>query len=102
MKFYHGTTKENWNKILNEGVLWGYNIHKNSDGTEYMGYRYTYLTPDIEIAKQYGSILLEVDYEPVGVDGRGIDNYGFDPPKGMTCWQFSVFIPITLNKVRCL
>ena len=34
MKFYHGTSKENWNKILNEGILWGYNIHKNSDGNK--------------------------------------------------------------------
>lgn len=78
MKFYHGTSKENWNKILNEGVLWGYNMHKNSDGTEYMGYRYTYLTPCIEIASKYGNVVLEIEYEPVGVNGQTIDNYCFE------------------------
>ena len=102
MIFYHGTNEENWHKIQKEGVLWGFNTYKDRDGKEYKGYRYTYLTPHIEVAKQYGDILLEVDYEPVGVDGRGIDNYGFNPPKGMTCWQFSVFIPIELNKVCVL
>lgn len=99
MIFYHGTSKENWDKIQKEGVLWGYNMYKDENGKEYMGYRYTYLTPEIEIAKKYGNVLLEVEYEPVGVDGRGIDNYGFDPPEGTTCWQFSVFIPIGLDKV---
>ena len=99
MKFYHGTSEEKWKKIQEEGVLWGYNIHKNPDGTEYRGYRYTYLTPEIEVANEYGDVLLEVEYDPVGIDGRGIDNYGFDPPEGQTCWQFSVFIPIPIKNV---
>ena len=90
MKFYHGTSKENWDLIQKEGVLWGY---KNPS------HRYTYLTPEIEVAEKYGSIVLEIDYEPVGINGKCIDNYGFDPPKGQTCWQFSVFVPINLKKV---
>jgi len=98
--YYHGTTKENWNKIQKEGVLWGYNVYKNPDGTSYKSYRYAYLTPYKEVAEKYGDVLLEVEYEPVGVDGRGIDNYGFDPPEGQTCWQFSVFVPIPLNKIK--
>ena len=102
MKFYHGTSKEKWNKILEEGVLWGYNIHKNDDGTEYRGYRYTYLTPEIELAKEYGDIILEVEYDPVGINGKGIDNYGFNPPEGMTCWQFSVFVPISIDYIKII
>ena len=109
MKFYHGTSKENWNKILNEGILWGYNIHKNSDGTEYMGYRYTYLTPCIEIADKFGNVVLEVEYNPVGVNGQGVDNYCFEHEipeeerkNGAICWQFSVFIPIDLKNVKRL
>ena len=109
MKFYHGTSKENWNKILNEGVLWGYNMYKNSDGTEYMGYRYTYLTPCLEIACKYGKVILEIEYEPVGINGKAIDNYCFEHEipeeerkKGAICWQFSVFIPIDLKNVKRL
>ena len=109
MKFYHGTSEENWKLIQEEGILWGYNIYKNKDGSTYRSYRYTYLTPEIEIAKKYGNIILEVEYEPIGVDGRGIDNYCFDyqipeeeRKKGAICWQFSVFIPISLNKIKKL
>lgn len=92
MVFYHGTSEENWNKIKTEGILWGCGE----------SYRYTYLTPDIEVAKEHGKIILEVEYEPVGVDGQGIDNYGFNPPAGMICWQFSVFIPINIDDVKML
>jgi len=102
MIFYHGTTKKKWRLIKKEGVLWGYNIHKNLDGTTYKGYRYTYLTPDITIASDYGDMMLEVEYDPVGVDGTGTDNYGFDPPEGQICWQFSVFIPIPISKVKII
>jgi hypothetical protein len=100
MKFYHGTSKEKWNAIQKEGVLWGYNTYSNPDGTTYRGYRYTYLTPEIDVAKKHGDTILEIEYEPVGVDGRGIDNYGFNPPENETCWQFSVFVPIGLNNIK--
>ena len=100
MKFYHGTSEESWKKIQEEGVLWGGDFYHRTGGRE--SYRYTYLTPDLDVAERYGSkeVILEVEYEPVGVDGRGIDNYGFDPPPGQHCWQFSVFIPIPIEKVR--
>ncbi len=100
MIFYHGTSEEKWKLIQNEGVLWGYNFHENSNGTISRGYRYTYLTPEIAIAKEYGDVILEVLYEPVGINGKKIDNYGFNPPDGETCWQFSVFIPIDLKYVK--
>jgi len=45
-------------------------------------------------------VILEVEYEPVGIDGRGIDNWVFETPPGTTCWQFSVFIPIPLSACK--
>jgi hypothetical protein len=94
MRFYHGTDEMAWKKIQEEGVLWGVTS----------SYRYTYLTPEIGLAKSMGrgKVILEVEYDPVGVDGRGIDNYGFDPPPDQYCWQFSVFVPIPIDKVRRL
>ena len=97
MKFYHGTSEKNWKLIQEEGVLWGIG----------RSYRYTYLTPEIGIAKGYGDVILEVDYIPVGIDGNAIDNYCFEHEipkeereKGAICWQFSVFIPIDIKKVK--
>lgn len=92
MKFYHRTKTPIWEKIKKEKVLWGYNTHP-SEG----GYRYTYLSP-IDWGENYGSILLEVEYEPTGI--RGIDNYGFKPPQGIICNQFSVFVPIDIKNVK--
>ena len=48
MKCYHGTSIEKWNLIQEDGQLWGYNIYKNPDGSEYRSYRYTYLSPEIK------------------------------------------------------
>ena len=85
LTFYHRTTKENWKKIQEEGVLWG--KHQ---------YRYTYLSPE-DMGPSYGNVLLEVGYAP---QGNPRDNYGFNPPPGEYCWQFSVFEPIKIDKVR--
>lgn len=66
MKFYHGTSEENWQKILKEGVLWGVRHVLNSDGsisTTNQPSRCTYLAVDLEEAKQYGEVILEVDYD---------------------------------------
>lgn len=97
MRFFHGTNQESWLKIQQEGVLWGGDTWHKTGGKQ--GYRYTYLTPEIEIAKEYGDVILEIEYEPKGV-GSHIDNYGFDPPPGMTCWQFSVFVPIGIKRIN--
>lgn len=96
MKCYHGTTEENWKKIKKEGILFGGDTYHKTNGNS--GYRYTYLTPEYDIAKNFGEIVLEIEYEPVGV-GSGIDNYGFNPPSSETCWQFSVFVPISLDSI---
>jgi hypothetical protein len=86
MIFYHRTTEENWLKIQKEGILWGIG----------RSYRYTYLSPD-DMGESYGDVLLLVDYIPCGSPN---DNYGFDPPEGQYCWQFSVFIPIDIKFVK--
>lgn len=52
MFFYHGTTEENWKRIQEEGVLFGIR--------EFAKSRCTYLTIDIDEARQYGEILLQV------------------------------------------
>ncbi|KKM95019.1 hypothetical protein LCGC14_1192500 [marine sediment metagenome] len=96
MIFFHGTNKKNWLRIQQEGILWGGDTWYHTGGKK--GYRYTYLTPDVEIARKYGDIVLEVNYEPKGV-GNG-DNFGFNPPPGQTCWQFSVFVPISISCIK--
>jgi len=98
MIFYHGTSFDNWTSIQNEGVLWG----KTTCWSEGVGWheskRYTYLTPHIEIAREFGDILLAVEYTPI--KDSTDDNYGFNPPEGETCWQFSVFVPILISNIR--
>jgi len=111
MKFYHWTNEDAWKKIQEDGYLWG---HHGGDGT----YRYTYLAPDPELWKDpsYGNVLLEVEYEPkredasqavggtIPVHSNSADsvkhNFGFDPPPGQRCIQFSVFEKIPLINVR--
>ncbi len=90
MKFYHGTSQENWEKIQAEGVLWGV---RNAPS------RCTYLAIKPEQAERFGAgVLLEVEYEP--------DNYRKDEVGnvhnhwGEGCWELRVYEPITLSKVR--
>ena len=97
--FYHGTTRDNWEKIQAEGVLWGRPTPNCTTVGEPR--RYTYLSPHLDVAQAIGDVILEVEYDPVGV-GSGIDNFGFDPPPGQTCWQFSVFIPIPVSRCRVM
>ena len=86
--FFHGTSLQNWNLIKKDGFLFG----------KHNTYNYSYLTPDINMAKKYGNIILQVNYTPTGI--IGIDNYGFYPPsQNEYCWQFSVFIPISIKSL---
>ena len=89
MKFYHGTTTENWNKINKEGILFGI---RNDDGCNPS--RCTYLAVDIEEAKTYGEILLEVEYNPFL--NKKDNNYSDD------CWQLIVYEPISINNITKL
>ena len=50
------------------------------------------------MAKKYGDTVIEVEYTP----GSRKDNYGFNPPPGQECWQFSVFEPIELDGVKVI
>ena len=101
--FYHVTNRKAWKAIKEEGVLFGVhghgdwakrNIKKNSGES----YRYTYLSP--EPFFNYGTVVLQVKFEPKREDFGKIHNYGFDPPPDQICWQFSVFKPIPLSDVK--
>lgn len=80
-------------KIQKEGVLLG----KRTVFDEEFKRLYnvppcTYLTPDVEEAKCYGDILLEVEYDPFKnpVENNYIEG----------CWQFRVYEPIPIKDVR--
>lgn len=79
--YYHGTSKENWKRIQEEGILYGVRDAPS---------RCTYLTPMKDEARRYGDVLLEVKYKPNGID----DNY-YDG-----CWQFRVYTPILLKDIN--
>lgn len=93
MVFYHGTSKESWNAIRKEGVLYGRrfvvddkgNIIKEVD-------RCTYLAVDLEEAKCYGDVVLQVEYNPF--EHKEKNNY----ING--CWQVRVYEPIPISKIQ--
>lgn len=87
MKFYHWTTKENWEKIKKEWCLWWIRevewMHPS---------RCTYLAVDKNEAKQYWDVVLEVEYEPK----KWNDNYC------EWCWQVRVYEPILMENIKLL
>lgn len=89
MKFYHGTTKDNFEKIISEGILFG---RISNPSEKYHPARCTYLAVDKEEAKYYGEIILEVDYDPY--KHPKMNNY----IEG--CWQIRVYEPISLDKIK--
>ena len=92
MKFYHGTSEENWEKIKKEGILYGRRYVLNNDGTIHHEVdRCTYLATDKEEAECYGNVVLEVDYNPLNSKHN---NY----KEG--CWQVRVYEPIPLSQVN--
>ena len=101
--FFHSTTPEHWEAIKKEGILFGVHGHSwvesNQNKSKDGGYRYTYLSPK-PLITGYGSVILKVRFTPKREDFGKIHNYGFDPPPGQYCWQFSVFEPIPLSRVR--
>lgn len=97
MKFYHGTTEENWNKIQKEGVLFGVRTILNAEGKpseEYNPNRMTYLSTTKEEASHYGNVVLEIEYDPT-IKPK-MNNYAED------CWQLRVYEPIALGNIRKL
>ena len=89
MKFYHGTSRENWEAIQNEGILFGRLLVNNN-----LISRCTYLAVDIEEAKCYGEVVLEVEYDPY--KHKKMNNYIED------CWQLRVYEPIPLTDIKVI
>ncbi len=87
MRFYHGTSMENYIAIQKEGILYGRRDGVN--GKEIS--RCTYLTTDIDEAKSYGDVVLSVEYDPL--KNKTMNNY----VEG--CWQFRVYEPIALSEI---
>lgn len=87
MIFYHGTNQENWKHIQEEGILFG-KLYVNDKLIS----RCTYLATDLNEAKCYGDVILEVEYNPFKRKKK--NNY----IEG--CWQFRVYEPIPIQNVR--
>lgn len=94
MTFYHGTDEDSWNEIVNEGVLWGKRYVLDKYGNLSKGSqpdRCTYLTNEKKIAKIYGKVILEVEYEPSKSTNNNYD---------ASSWQMRVYEPIPLSNVK--
>lgn len=88
MKWYHGTNRKAWELIKKEGILFGVDRFKHDAPKK------TYLATDIEEAKCYGDVLLEVEYNPF-IHPK-MNNYVYD------CWQIRVYEPIPLKNIKCI
>lgn len=93
MIFYHGTSKENWEAIQREGILYGrrYILGENCFPIKEVD-RCTYLAVDLEEAKYYGDVVLQVEYDPMKPGSK--NNYC----EG--CWQVRVYEPIPLRDIN--
>ena len=105
MTFYHGTSKENWNTIQEEGMLFGRRFVTDNDGNIIKEVdRCTYLAVDLEEAKCYGDVILKVEYNPFDAKGKikkdkrrlPLNNYN---PES---WQLRVYEPIPLSDVELI
>ena len=92
MIFYHGTSQENWKAIQQEGFLYGRRYITDSNGNILKEInRCTYLATDLEEAKHYGDIVLQVEYDPKASEHNNyIDG----------CWQLRVYEPIPLSQIK--
>lgn len=73
MIFYHGTSQNCWEEIQKEGVLFGLKCYVDNEGNVHYRTdvrRQTYLTVDQSEAQIYGSIILQVDYNPYDENGE--------------------------------
>jgi len=92
MIFYHGTSEENWEAIQKEGILYGRRFVIDNDGNVVKEVdRCTYLATDIEEAKCYGNVVLQVEYDPFL---SRHNNYKEN------CWQVRVYEPISISKIK--
>lgn len=94
MTFYHGTSKENWDAIQKEGVLYGRRFITDDNGNIIKEVdRCTYLAVDIEEAKCYGDIILQVQYDPFLSKHNNYQE---------NCWQVRVYEPIDICKIKLI
>lgn len=87
MKFYHGTSKHGLKETKKQGFL----LHKRTNKMFPTMTPCTYLAVDINEAKEYGDIILEVEYDPH--KNPEMNNYQKDS------WQVRVYEPIYNYKV---
>ena len=93
MIFYHGTSKDSWEMIQQEGVLYGRRYVIDGNGTPIKEVsRCTYLAVELNEAKRYGEVVLQVEYDPFRHKKK--NNY-IDG-----CWQVRVYEPIPLTKIN--
>lgn len=93
MTFYHGTNKENWDAIQREGILYGRRYITDNNGNIIKEVsRCTYLATNLEEAKCYGDVILQVEYDPFihKKENNYIDG----------CWQVRVYEPIPISKIQ--
>ena len=91
MTLYHGTSKETWNAIQKEGILFGRRI---SPITNKELPRCTYLAVDKEEAACYGDVVLQVEYNPF--EHPKMNNYAYG------CWQMRVYEPISIDDIKLI
>ena len=95
MTFYHGTSEKHWKQIQDEGVLHGRRFILDSvtmEPVEEVPSRCTYLAVDVDEAKRYGDVILEVEYDPFLNKKR--NNYTD------YCWQVRVYEPIPIENIK--
>lgn len=88
MIFYHGLSKEKWEKTAKQGYL----LHDRTSKEYPNASPVVYLAIDKKEASMYGEVLLEIEYNPY--TNPKFNNY----ING--CWQFRVYEPIPLTKVK--
>lgn len=83
--WYHATSEPNWQKIQEEGILWGV---RNAPS------RCTYLAKNVldVVDGKYGEVILEVEFDP---KNDKPNNYQPD------AWQCRVYSPIPISRI-CL
>ncbi len=95
MKLYHGTSKENWEKIQKDGYLFG--KRSEADRNKFGGPEYcNYLSKKKGMAQPYGGVMLVVEWAFGQVDDEDepVDSYKKDS------WQSMVYIPIPIKNIE--
>ncbi len=78
MIFYHGTNEHGLSETLKHGYL----LHTRNNNASPC----VYLAKELEEAKQYGNVILKVEYDPN--KNPSMNNYVDG------CWQLRVYEPI--------